>query len=106
MCCVVALAFKNPQPGTPSQAPTAEPIGVFWDIQDCQVPHNKSAFDVVQKIKNDYFTGKHEVEFICVCDASKEKKEIIDELNKAQVRFSVVPIFIFLTFSLLNTIID
>ena len=109
MCCVVALAFENPQPGTPSQAPTvskAEPIGVFWDIENCQVPHKKSAFQVVQKIRNCYFTGKSEVVFKCVCDTSKEKKAIIEELNKAQVRFSALPIFIFLTFSLLNTIID
>ena len=109
MCCVVALAFENPQPGTPSQAPTvpeAEPIGVFWDIENCQVPRNKSASEVVQKIRDCYFTGKREVKFMCVCNARKEKEEITEELNKAQVRFSALPISIFLTFSLLNTIID
>ena len=31
------------------------------------------------------YAGKREVEFMCVCDISKEKKEVIEELNKAQV---------------------
>ena len=43
---------------------------------------------------------------MCVCDISKEKKEIIEELNKAQVRFSVLQIFIFVAFSLFNTITE
>ena len=88
---IVALAFKNSVTGSSSQAPTvpeAEPIGVFWDIENCPVPRGKSASAVVQKIRKEFFTGKREVEFMCVCDISKEKKEIIEELNKAQVRFS------------------
>lgn len=64
----------------------AEPIGVFWDIENCPVPRGKSAMAIVQKIRDTFFTGKREVEFMCVCDISKEKKEVIEELNKAQVR--------------------
>lgn len=79
--------------GSPSQgstAPEPEPIGVFWDIENCPVPRGKSASAVVQKIRKEFFSGKREVEFMCVCDISKEKKEVIEELNKAQVRFFVV----------------
>ena len=72
--------------GSPTQvALEAEPIGVFWDIENCPVPRGKSASAVVQKIRREFFTGKREVEFMCVCDISKEKKEVIEELNKAQV---------------------
>ncbi|KAL9957262.1 hypothetical protein ACROYT_G038876 [Oculina patagonica] len=83
-----ALAFKNSLTGSPSQgstAPEPEPIGVFWDIENCPVPRGKSASAVVQKIRKEFFSGKREVEFMCVCDISKEKKEVIEELNKAQV---------------------
>lgn len=62
-----------------------EPIGVFWDIENCPVPRGRSALDVVQKIRKEFFGGCREVEFMCVCDISKEKREVIEELNKAQV---------------------
>ena len=34
------------------------PIAVFWDIENCQVPTGKSAFDIVQKIRKTYFAGQ------------------------------------------------
>ena len=85
-----AMGIKASVTGSPSQgstAPEPEPIGVFWDIENCPVPRGKSASAVVQKIRKEFFSGKREVEFMCVCDISKEKKEVIEELNKAQVRF-------------------
>ena len=33
------------------------PIGVFWDIENCQVPFGKSAIDIVQKIRSEFFSG-------------------------------------------------
>lgn len=92
MSFFTALAFKNSLTGSPSQgstAPEPEPIGVFWDIENCPVPRGKSASAVVQKIRKEFFSGKREVEFMCVCDINKEKKEVIEELNKAQVRFQI-----------------
>ncbi|XP_048575860.1 uncharacterized protein LOC5520570 isoform X1 [Nematostella vectensis] len=62
-----------------------EPIGVFWDIENCPVPRGKSALSVVGKIRKVFFANKREVEFMCVCDINKEKKEVIEDLNKAQV---------------------
>lgn len=61
------------------------PIGVFWDIENCHVPKNKSAVTVVQYIRELFFNGHREAEFMCVCDTNKESKEIIQELNNAQV---------------------
>lgn len=85
---IEAMGIKASVTGSPSQSSTApepEPIGVFWDIENCPVPRGKSAAAVVQKIRKEFFNGKREVEFMCVCDISKEKKEVIEELNKAQV---------------------
>lgn len=62
-----------------------EPVGVFWDIENCPVPENKSAFALAGKIRKEFFRGKREAEFMCVCDITKERKEVMDALNKAQV---------------------
>ena len=60
-------------------------MGVFWDIENCQVPPDKSAFALANKIRKRFFEGKREAEFMCVCDINKERKEVMDDLNKAQV---------------------
>ncbi|XP_041362324.1 meiosis regulator and mRNA stability factor 1-like isoform X2 [Gigantopelta aegis] len=60
-------------------------IGVFWDIENVHVPKWKSAFSVVQCIRDRFFSGLREVEFMCVCDIHKESKDVIQELNSAQV---------------------
>jgi len=60
-------------------------IGVFWDIENCGVPCRKSAFAVVSRIREQFFSGHREAEFMCVCDISKENREVIQELNYAQV---------------------
>ncbi|XP_072124922.1 meiosis regulator and mRNA stability factor 1 isoform X1 [Mobula birostris] len=61
------------------------PIGVFWDIENCSVPTGRSAMTIVQRIRQQFFQGHREAEFICVCDISKENKEVIQELNNCQV---------------------
>lgn len=37
-----------------------EPVGVFWDIENCPVPQNKSAFSLAGKIRNTFFQGKRD----------------------------------------------
>ncbi|XP_020292238.1 meiosis arrest female protein 1 isoform X2 [Pseudomyrmex gracilis] len=61
------------------------PIGVFWDIENCQVPKGRSAIAVTQVIRDKFFNGYREAEFIVVCDVQKENIQIIQELNDAQV---------------------
>ncbi|XP_018371436.1 PREDICTED: meiosis arrest female protein 1 homolog isoform X3 [Trachymyrmex cornetzi] len=61
------------------------PIGVFWDIENCQVPKGRSAIGVTQLIRDKFFDGYKEAEFIVVCDVQKENSQIIQELNDAQV---------------------
>ena len=62
-----------------------EPVGVFWDIENCPVPVDKSAFSLAAKMRRVFFEGKREAEFMCVCDVTKERKEVTDALHKAQV---------------------
>ncbi|KAJ9585358.1 hypothetical protein L9F63_002855, partial [Diploptera punctata] len=61
------------------------PIGVFWDIENCQVPKGRSAIAVAQVIRDRFFHGYREAEFIVVCDVKKENSQVIQELNDAQV---------------------
>lgn len=61
------------------------PIGVFWDIENCHVPRGKSATALVGRIRQLFFTGHAEAEFLCVCDIRKELPEVVQELNLAQV---------------------
>ncbi|KAJ8664397.1 hypothetical protein QAD02_006059 [Eretmocerus hayati] len=61
------------------------PIGVFWDIENCQVPKGRSAAAVTRVIRDKFFNGYKEAEFIVVCDVQKENKQIVQELNDAQV---------------------
>ncbi|XP_076763665.1 meiosis regulator and mRNA stability factor 1-like protein isoform X3 [Xylocopa sonorina] len=61
------------------------PIGVFWDIENCCVPKGRSAMAVTQVIRDKFFTGYREAEFIVVCDVLKENSRVMKELNNAQV---------------------
>nr|XP_055068273.1 meiosis regulator and mRNA stability factor 1 isoform X3 [Misgurnus anguillicaudatus] len=64
---------------------TLPPVGVFWDIENCAVPSGRSAATVVQRLRERFFHGHREAEFICVCDINKENKAVIQELNNCQV---------------------
>ncbi|XP_047433405.1 meiosis regulator and mRNA stability factor 1 isoform X4 [Mugil cephalus] len=74
--------YGSPETNGPENIP---PVGVFWDIENCSVPSGRSAGAVVQRIRNRFFQGHREAEFICVCDISKESKAVIQELNNCQV---------------------
>ncbi|XP_026275264.1 meiosis regulator and mRNA stability factor 1 isoform X2 [Frankliniella occidentalis] len=71
--------------GLRSQANFLPPIGVFWDIENCQVPKGRSAVAVAQLIREKFFEGRREAEFLVVCDVKKENAQIVSELNDAQV---------------------
>ena len=62
-------------------------FGVFWDIENCRVPKGGSARELVGRIRKKLYQPDldREAEFMCVCDASKENKELMKELNSAQV---------------------
>lgn len=77
-----------PHHRSPAMSRQPEPVGLFWDIENCSVPLNKSAFGVAAKMRRVFFEGKREAEFMVVCDITKERKEITDSLNKAQVHYT------------------
>ncbi|XP_060696417.1 meiosis regulator and mRNA stability factor 1 isoform X3 [Hemiscyllium ocellatum] len=77
--------FGSSDVGTVGQQENLPPIGVFWDIENCSVPTGRSAMTIVQRIRQQFFQGHREAEFMCVCDISKENKEVIQELNNCQV---------------------
>ncbi|XP_041958980.1 meiosis regulator and mRNA stability factor 1 isoform X4 [Alosa sapidissima] len=74
--------YGSPDSGSQESLP---PVGVFWDIENCSVPTGRSAASVVQRLRARFFPGHREAEFICVCDISKENKDVIQELNNCQV---------------------
>ena len=84
-----------------AQAPL-EPVGIFWDIENCKVPNGRSAFYLAQKFRQHFVEGKREVEFMCVCDTLKETGEVINDLNKAHVNILMCfgDIFIYSQFRL------
>ena len=75
-----------PPPKTATQRVQVEPVGVFWDIENCPVPLDKCAFSLANKIRREFFEGKREAEFMCVCDITKERKEVTKLLQDAQAR--------------------
>ncbi len=78
-----ALALSPPQTGPPHSRPV---VGIFWDIENCNVPRGKDAGGVAEKIRAmDFCKDKAEMEFRVVCDVTKEQEEVIDDLNAAQV---------------------
>ena len=81
-----------------------EPVGVFWDIENCSVPEDKSAFKLAAKIRRVFFAGKREAEFLTVCDITKERKEVMDSLHKAQVCCTCVIIVSYCTLYVVNVI--
>ncbi|XP_041435082.1 meiosis regulator and mRNA stability factor 1 isoform X2 [Xenopus laevis] len=83
--CKASQKYGSPDMATGQVQENLPPIGVFWDIENCSVPSGRSAVTVVKRIRERLFKGHREAEFICVCDISKENKEVIEELNNCQV---------------------
>lgn len=63
------------------------------------MPKGLSATHVVQAIRNKFFDGYKEAEFLCVCDTLKENPKVLEELNDAQVSLCIFLIKILLSFS-------
>lgn len=61
------------------------PLGIFWDIENCQVPKNRNASDVVQRIRQRFLKKYREAEFLVVCDVKKESPDVIQQLHNSQV---------------------
>ena len=73
-------------PNIKSLLPELRPIGIFWDIENCQVPFNRSVLKLVERIRR-LVVDRHrrETEFQVVCDINKANKQVVDDLNSSQV---------------------
>lgn len=52
------------------------PLGIFWDIENCNVPRNKSAASLVYRIREMFMKDYREAEFVVVCDVTKENPQV------------------------------
>ncbi len=55
-----------------------------------QVPKGRSAVIIAQAIRDRFFQGYRETEFLVVCDVKKENAQVIQELNDAQVNIDQI----------------
>lgn len=90
--CETTVKKSRRQSGYHTRQP---PLGIFWDIENCQVPKSKSAGALVQKIRAIFLKRYREWEFVVVCDVKKEQPHIIQELHDSQVHNIVLIKFIF-----------
>ncbi|CAB3364342.1 Hypothetical predicted protein [Cloeon dipterum] len=82
---LAATHLSSSAPNCDAQSAFFPPIGVFWDIENCQVPSGISALTVVQFVRDRFFQGYSEEEFVVVCDVTKENSQVMQELNAAQI---------------------
>ena len=74
----------NPHIYQTTKSNPPKPLGIFWDIENCNLPNGKSAMAVCDKIRKQQFCeGHQEIFFTVVCDATKEPKTVLEELDKA-----------------------
>lgn len=59
--------------------------GIFWDIENIRLPQYKSAMGVVEALRRRFLKNYREAEFLVVCDVRKERKQLVTDLNNAQV---------------------
>ena len=65
-------------------------VGVYWDIENCQLPSKINPDGFVQKIRSRFLKGKTLVEFLCVCDNTNVSKSVIDGLSKEEVHYCYI----------------
>lgn len=66
-------------------------ISVFWDIENCAVPVNVPAYEIVRKVRRLFYPGHREVDFIVACDIGRIKPVVVRELDEAHVTVIHVP---------------
>ncbi|CAL1525933.1 unnamed protein product [Lymnaea stagnalis] len=63
-------------------------IGVFWDVQNCPVPKNKSAADIIKLIRAKFILvdpNYKEKCFYCITDVTKEHVKTLQAINNSGV---------------------
>ncbi|CAL1288271.1 unnamed protein product [Larinioides sclopetarius] len=60
-------------------------ISVFWDIENCPVPREKSAVDFVKLVRTSLYEGRTEGSFSVVCDVQNLNAIFVEELEASNV---------------------
>ncbi|KAF8794411.1 ATP-dependent RNA helicase DEAH12 like protein [Argiope bruennichi] len=60
-------------------------ISVFWDIENCPVPREKSAVDFVKLVRTTLYEGRTEGSFSVVCDVQNLNSMYVEELEASNV---------------------
>ncbi|KAL1485435.1 hypothetical protein MTO96_031955 [Rhipicephalus appendiculatus] len=66
-------------------------ISVLWDIENCAVPNGVPAYEIVLKVRQTFYAGHREADFVVACDTARMSSAVIAELNEAQVTVIHVP---------------
>ncbi|KAL1483457.1 hypothetical protein MTO96_033178 [Rhipicephalus appendiculatus] len=66
-------------------------ISVFWDIENCAVPNGVPAYDIVRKVRQTFYKGLREADFLVACDIGRMKPAVVGELTEAHVTLMHVP---------------
>ncbi|KAH6932397.1 hypothetical protein HPB50_005309 [Hyalomma asiaticum] len=87
---------RAPQPflGAPAVRTWSSSVGmisVFWDIENCAVPNGVPAYDIVRKVRQTFYEGHREAEFLVACDIVRMKNTVVGELTEAHVTVVHVP---------------
>ncbi|KAL3203173.1 hypothetical protein MRX96_042068 [Rhipicephalus microplus] len=92
------LSMRTQQPVLNAHAVLASPalasvgwISVFWDIENCAVPNGVPAYDIVRKVRQTFYKGLREADFLVACDISRMKPTVMSELTEAHVTLMHVP---------------
>ncbi|GBP33627.1 Meiosis regulator and mRNA stability factor 1 [Eumeta japonica] len=83
--CVERMRVRSRYRLNKYRAASSVPIGIFWDIENCQVGCCINAIDIVAAIRTKFLPGRREADFVVVCDVRKESTWRLQELNDAQV---------------------
>ncbi|XP_054930817.1 uncharacterized protein [Dermacentor andersoni] len=88
------IGATRPLVGVPTILPSTPSVGmisVFWDIENCAVPNGVPAYDIVRKVRQMFYEGHREADFLVACDIARMKPNVVGELSEAHVTVAHVP---------------
>ena len=61
-------------------------VGIYWDIENCQLPSNINPHSFVEQMRSKFLQDKTLQEFACACVNKRMYKSIIDSLSCEEVQ--------------------
>ncbi|XP_075542346.1 uncharacterized protein LOC142576213 [Dermacentor variabilis] len=85
------VSFEPCRPVAAGASLLTSMISVFWDIENCAVPNGVPAYEIVLKVRQRFYAGYREADFVVACDTARMSPAVIAELNEALVTVIHVP---------------